>query len=423
MQRKWTKRDILTLPNAMSLFRLCLIPVILWLYCVRENTVAAVCVIALSGATDIAAGKIARKYNMVSDFGKILDPVADKLTQGSVILCIASRYPPVSAMIAVFCVKEALMVLMGGFAMRYAKCVNSAKWYGKACTVLLDASMAVMVLLPNLPETAVIGMVVLCCLAMCVSLALYARFYMNLLKNTAPWTEHKPRWKTAYRIVIVCLWAAVLIVLLFHRDRFSVDEVLRYTPKNPVLAAVMMLLLFALKSVSIVIHCGILYAANGILFPIPAAVVLNILGTAVMVSVPYFIGRHSGGELSEKILSRFPKATRIKDFRDRNDFMFTLIVRMVGFVPCDVVSLYFGACRTNYPKYLLACILGMLPPIITMPIIGTNVSNVGSPPFILSVCANLTCMALSLIVGAALRAKQKNKQTKEQNHDQSPSAD
>lgn len=52
----------------------------------------AVAVLALSGITDILDGFIARRFGMVSDVGKILDPVADKLTQGAVILCLAFRY-------------------------------------------------------------------------------------------------------------------------------------------------------------------------------------------------------------------------------------------------------------------------------------------------------------------------------------------
>ncbi len=410
--RKKIKGEWLTIPNAMSLFRLLLIPLIVRIYCFEKNYYAAVALIALSALTDVLDGKIARKFNMVSDIGKVLDPIADKLTQGAVIICLINRYPQVMILIVLFCIKEIAMLVMGCMVMHYDGSINSAKWYGKACTVVLDSSMAVMVLMPSLPDLAIDVTVALCCLAMILSLVMYTHFYVTLLKKTPVWTEHENRWETVKKIVIVCIWAIAVVVLLINKDRFTVDEVLRYSPKNPILAAVLMMLLFALKSVSIVVYCGILYAADGILFPLPVAIILNIIGTAIMVSIPYFIGRRNGKELSEKILSRFPKAVLIKKFRDKNDFMFTLIVRLVGLLPCDVVSLYFGSCRTNYPKYLAACIIGMLPPIITLPIIGTNASNVGSPQFIISICINICCIVGSLIACAVIKAEQKNKERK-----------
>ena len=78
---------------SLSVVRLLLIPVIVWLYCGKQEYTAAVVVILLSGITDIADGIIARKYHMVSDFGKILDPIADKLTQAAIILCLTYNYP------------------------------------------------------------------------------------------------------------------------------------------------------------------------------------------------------------------------------------------------------------------------------------------------------------------------------------------
>ena len=226
------------------------------------------------------------------------------------------------------------------------------------------------------------------------------------MKNNNP----KDTRRKLYKIAIVCVWAAVLIVLLINRERFSVDEVLRYSPANPVLAALTMLLLFALKSLSIFIYSGILYAANGILFPLPIAIFLNIIGTAVMVSVPYYIGKRGGKELSQKMMRHFPKAELIKAFQDRNDFAVTLIARLIG-LPCDIVSLYFGAAQTNYPKYLAACILGMLAPIITLPIIGTTASDIGSPQFIISVSVHACCTVGSLTACAVVKAKQRKKES------------
>lgn len=92
MHRIFSKDQVLTIPNLLSVIRLALIPLIVWLYVGKQAYSAAVIVILISGATDIIDGAITRRFHMVSDLGKILDPIADKLTQGAVILCLAVKY-------------------------------------------------------------------------------------------------------------------------------------------------------------------------------------------------------------------------------------------------------------------------------------------------------------------------------------------
>ena len=82
----------------------------------------------------------------------------------------------------------------------------------------------------------------------------------------------KQSWKNLptgkYKVILIFAWAAVLLFCLMNRERFTVDDVLSYTPQNAVLAAFFMMFLFALKSMSVFIFSGILFAANGILFPV-----------------------------------------------------------------------------------------------------------------------------------------------------------
>ena len=70
MHRLFRREQILTIPNLLSLFRLLLIPAIIWLYCEKEDYLAAAIMTVLSGLTDIADGIIARKFHLVSDLGK-----------------------------------------------------------------------------------------------------------------------------------------------------------------------------------------------------------------------------------------------------------------------------------------------------------------------------------------------------------------
>ncbi len=102
---------ILTIPNLLSFFRIALIPVFVWSYCVkRDNTLTAI-LLLLSGATDIADGFIARTFHMVSDLGKVLDPIADKLTQATMLICLMTRFPLMMIPLIIMAVKELYMAI------------------------------------------------------------------------------------------------------------------------------------------------------------------------------------------------------------------------------------------------------------------------------------------------------------------------
>ena len=181
MKRIFTKNDILTIPNLLSLLRILMIPFIVWLYIAQKNYYGATLMIVLSGVTDVADGIIARKFNMVSDFGKILDPIADKLTQGTLFICLSNKYPNMLWIFAFFVAKEFVMALLGYITIRNTDSVNSAKWYGKLSTFILYASMILMILFPDLPITVVNALIVLCGCILLLSLTMYTRFYIKLL--------------------------------------------------------------------------------------------------------------------------------------------------------------------------------------------------------------------------------------------------
>ena len=180
MHRLFNKKQILTIPNMLSLVRLLLIPVILWLYIGEQNNWAAIAVIALSGLTDVVDGRIARKYNMVSDFGKILDPIADKLTQGSLILCLTVTYDWMKWLIVLFIAKECVMAGMGLLVIKQKDSVNSAQWHGKLSTVMLYATMILLIMFPGMPIPLVNTLIVACAVVILMSLVLYTKFYIGL---------------------------------------------------------------------------------------------------------------------------------------------------------------------------------------------------------------------------------------------------
>ena len=136
-QRRDKRKEIITIPNILSAFRLLLVPVIAWLYCGKGDYPMTAAVLLLSGATDIVDGLIARRFDMVSDLGKVLDPVADKLTQTAMLACLLTRFEVMWGLLAVLVVKEAVMAAMGLFVIRRTREVYSARWHGKLATCVI----------------------------------------------------------------------------------------------------------------------------------------------------------------------------------------------------------------------------------------------------------------------------------------------
>ena len=183
MHRLFRREQILTMPNLLSLFRLLLIPVIIWLYCEKEDYIAAAIMTVLSGLTDIADGVIARKFHLVSDFGKILDPIADKLTQAALIFCLISKFEWMIYLFIFFAVKEVTMGISGLIVIKKKDVVNSAQWFGKLSTMVLYAVMILLFLFPDISTGWAKAMILLCAAVLLLSLVKYLIFHCRLLRG------------------------------------------------------------------------------------------------------------------------------------------------------------------------------------------------------------------------------------------------
>ena len=135
------KDKILTIPNILSFVRILLIPLIIWLYLGPKSYVATSIVVIISGLTDVVDGFVARKFNMISDVGKVLDPFADKATQLVVIILLATRFPLMIMPIVLTLIKESFMALTGYLVIKKCDIVLGAHWHGKLATAFLTATM------------------------------------------------------------------------------------------------------------------------------------------------------------------------------------------------------------------------------------------------------------------------------------------
>lgn len=177
------RTKVFTFPNILSFFRLCLIPVIVWSYCVEHNYLTAGGVLIISGLTDIVDGFIARKFNMVSDLGKILDPVADKLTQAAMLFCLMMRFPLLWILLVLVLVKEIFMCITGLMVIKKTGSVYGAKWHGKVATCLLYVTMILHVFWNEITPVVSIVSTLACAVMIVISFILYSIQNIKKLKS------------------------------------------------------------------------------------------------------------------------------------------------------------------------------------------------------------------------------------------------
>ncbi len=175
-------KKILTIPNILSFFRILLIPIIVWLYFSSKNYSLAGNVLILSGITDLVDGFIARRYNMISNFGKVLDPIADKLTQSVVIICLFIRYKLVIMAFIILTVKEIFMSVSGMVVIKKTGKVMGANWHGKLSTCLLYGMMLLHIFWTDIPQVVSVVSICLASFTVALSLVLYAVRNISAIK-------------------------------------------------------------------------------------------------------------------------------------------------------------------------------------------------------------------------------------------------
>ena len=180
------KKEICTIPNLLSLFRLLLVPVYVTAYLRAETAwdhFLAGAILAVSCLTDAIDGKIARKFHMISHVGKVLDPLADKIPQFALTICLSFHYPALYPVLTLFVVKELFQLAAVIINLRKGKALSGALFAGKLCTTVLFVTMILMVLFPNLPEKIVWGIALLDFTLLSVSFLCYILAYFGKNKK------------------------------------------------------------------------------------------------------------------------------------------------------------------------------------------------------------------------------------------------
>ena len=176
------KKEILTIPNLLSLFRLLLIPVYMVIYLQAETLTdyyIAGAILAVSCLTDMIDGKIARHFNLSTKIGQVLDPIADKATQITLVVCLATRYPVLLYMIGVFIIKETYQLVAMLWLYKKGQMLTGALISGKICTTVLFLSLIAMVVFPNLTMDQVTIITIVDIVFMLIAFAEYLMVYIR----------------------------------------------------------------------------------------------------------------------------------------------------------------------------------------------------------------------------------------------------
>lgn len=202
------------------------------------------------------------------------------------------------------------------------------------------------------------------------------------------------RW---FKAVPIAAMLACVAVALWAGRSLTYQTLAEQLPGGGISTAAIIILLYAVKSLTVLLPLLTLYLLSGFLFPTPIALLINLLGLTVCGTVPYLFGRLLGSAGLDRLREKYPKLTLLETLRRESGFQFAVLSRAVGLLPGDVVSLYFGCVKLPYPAYLAGSLLGLAPGMIAATVMGGQITNPGSPGFWVSAVSGLAVAVISFL--------------------------
>ena len=172
----------MSIPNMITLVRIVLTPVFVCLYLEGEHS-AAMLVLAAAALSDMLDGAVARRFGLITPLGKVLDPVADKVLQLAMLLCLLSRYQAAASVLLLHLFRELVLGFMGALVYRRCGLLTGSYWYGKLCTGFMYGFLGLALLWREMPEGLLRGGLHVCAGLIVYCLCRYAWEYMKILKS------------------------------------------------------------------------------------------------------------------------------------------------------------------------------------------------------------------------------------------------
>ena len=148
------------IPNTISIFRILLIPFFVH-HVIQEDMLAAAVILIISALTDMVDGFLARRFDWITDLGKILDPAADKLTQMVVCILFAIHLYQYWVFFVVLIFRDLAILAVSGYFIKNKVMLSGAKWFGKVSTTLFYVSMIIIAMFPALPSIFIYALLAL----------------------------------------------------------------------------------------------------------------------------------------------------------------------------------------------------------------------------------------------------------------------
>ena len=388
-----SRKNIVNLPNGITLFRLLLIPVIVRLY-LDELYAGSFAVIVVAVISDMADGAVARRTGCVTDFGKFFDSAVSKVLIAVLIICLVPRYRWMWLLLMVMMFRELCQIIYGYILFSRYDRVYSSKWFGKICKASMTAVTAMLFLWHDIPRPAANLLIIACSVTVLLALMMYTRMYLQVVWGD----DYRTNVSAVSRTLIISLWVMVMIVALCLHDMISLSAILSYTPSDPYLAAAVMLLMFALKTLSVFFYSGVLFLANGTLFSLPVAIMMNIAGALVMIFEGYFFGNKLAGAQLQDIEGTYPKLRGLVRLKNERPFLFVLLLRFLKIMSFDIGSMYLGAARVKLPQYVAGSLLGLMPDVILYAMIGRGLGDLNMSRTAIAAIAYVGLSVASLVV-------------------------
>lgn len=215
--------------------------------------------------------------------------------------------------------------------------------------------------------------------------------------------------QTLLTVAKIAVLVGLFAVILFNYDTLAHLDVraLIATVTSVYAAAGIVLGVYVLKGMVFVVPASLVYISVGMAFPTGVAVALNCAGIALEVTVSYLLGRFLGGEKVDKMLRGKKGYDKLETLRSKGRFAFVFLLRFSPF-PIDFGSLFFGASRFSFPSYLLMSLLGILPRVIVLTILGYGIYELIPMRFIIT--AVLCVLPVAAVVFAVLAVRKKKKE-------------
>ena len=218
---------------------------------------------------------------------------------------------------------------------------------------------------------------------------------------------NNPVVRTILRHLPTLLLLALILYAVLSGRELTVENLWLYTPRGYFAAALFFLVVYAIKSLSFLIPIVLVYAAAGTIFPPAAALAVNFLGAAIVMTIPYWLGRSFGAGIFGTLLSRFPKIEKFIRHREGSGWFVSCLPRTIIFVPLKAVSAYLGSLRIPFCRYLLGSLLGSLPLLVSVTFLGSNITEPSSPGFVISAALAAASALASISVYVLLERRRK----------------